>query len=338
MTRYSLGIWGNTVDEMATFASEAEAAGFEAVWAHELHRSAVVPIAAAAAKTRTIEVGTGIQLAFARSPMVTALTAMDLDDLSGGRFNLGLGSGVRRLNEKWHGVSFGSPVKHFRETIEVIRTLTSLLHTGKALTYEGEYYDLDIRGLKRPWPPRREKIPIFVAAVGPLMAKLAGSHADGWIGHELNSVQWVADVILPNVDRGLRESGRARNDFRVVLTVCCAVNSDRREAIRQVARTIAFYATVRTYRDFFAASGFGEQADEIGGLFRAGNEEGMFAAVPEEMVHTFGAAGTPDEVRARLKELEPLADVLNLSPPHTFLDGEEIIENIRAMISLVGRP
>lgn len=335
MTRFSLGIWGNTVSEMAGVAVQAEAAGFETVWAHELHRSPIVPITVAASQTSRIGLGTGVLLAFTRSPLVMALTALDLDELSGGRFKLGLGTGVKRLNESWHGATFGSPVKHLREAVEAIRALSSGVHVGKPISYPGEYYNLDVRGFKRPWAPVRDTVPIYLAAVGPLMSRLAGSHGDGWIGHELNSRKWMEEVILPNIVRGLKEAGRDRNEFDAVLTVCCAVNESRQEAIRQAAGSVAFYATVRTYHEFFASSGFGDEAIKIGQLFREGNIEAMIDAVPEEMVHTFAVAGTADEVRSRLKELEDLGDELHLSPPHTFLSGEEIAGNLQSIIALV---
>jgi len=335
MTRFSLGIWGNTVREMADLAVQAEAAGFETIWAHELHRSPIVPITVAASQTSRIGLGTGVQLAFTRSPLVMALTALDLDELSGGRFKLGLGTGVKRLNESWHGVNFGSPVKHLRETVEAIQTLVSGAHLGKPISYPGEYYNLDVRGFRRPWAPVRDIVPIYLAAVGPRMSRLAGSHGDGWIGHELNSRKWVEDVILPNIASGLRESGRDRRRFDVVLTVCCAVNESRQKAIRQAAGSVAFYATVRTYHEFFASSGFGDEATRIGQLFREGNTEAMLEAVPEEMVHTFAVAGTAAEVRSRLKDLADLGDELHLSPPHTFLSGEEITGNLQSIIALV---
>src|SRR6478736_6951230 len=120
--RITFAPWGETLAELADAARRAELAGAEVVWVPELHRSASVSAAAIAQATTTAQVGTAIQLAFTRSPMVTALEALDLDELAGGRFVLGLGTGVQRLNEDWYNAQWGKPVAHLRETIKVIRT------------------------------------------------------------------------------------------------------------------------------------------------------------------------------------------------------------------------
>src|SRR5690606_19120882 len=120
LVRITYGPWGETLEELAAAARAAEEAGAEVVWVPELHRSATVSAAAPAGAAATARVGTAIALAFARSPMVTALEALDLDELSGGRFVLGLGSGVKRLNEDWHNARWGKPVGHLRETVRYL--------------------------------------------------------------------------------------------------------------------------------------------------------------------------------------------------------------------------
>lgn len=139
---------------------EAEVAGFETVSVSELHRSAFVPAAAIAKATSTARVGTAIALAFVRSPMTTALTALDLDELSGGRFVLGLGSGVMRLNENWHNARFGKPAQHLRETVSIIRQLVAEAHLGKPIEMDGDWERIRLRGFARPFAPLRDRIPM----------------------------------------------------------------------------------------------------------------------------------------------------------------------------------
>lgn len=322
MSGRGIGLWGETLTEAVEWARAAEAAGFGSVWNDELHRSAFVPLAGVATATSRIQLCLGIALAFTRSPLITALTALDLDELSGGRFTLGLGSGVQRLNEDWHNVPFGKAVPHLRETVALVRLLMAQAHRGEPIAFQGDYYQVNIRGYRRPYKPVRERLPIILAGVGPAMLALAGEVADGWLGHELNSPEFIRDTILPRIASGIARSGRARAAFDARASVVCAISTDGREARRQAAGTVAFYATVRTYAPLFAFHGFGEEAARIQQLFRAGDHAGMVDAVPDAMVDTYTAAGTVDEVRARLRRYEEVADSVRLAPPRYFVEPE----------------
>jgi len=329
--RLSYAPWGETMREVVDAAVAAESAGFSDVWISELHRSAFVPAAAVASATRTIGVGTAIALAFPRSPMITALNALDLDDLSGGRFTLGLGSGVKRLNEDWHNVPFGKAAPHLRETIAIIRRLVAEAHLGKPIEIDGEHERVRIRGYERPFPPVRERIPIYIAAVGDVMTRLAGEIGDGFLGHELGSPRYLSERLLPNISAGLERAGRDRSSCAVVTSVCCVIDDDSRQAKRWAAGLVAFYATVRTYEPFFAFHGFEREASEIGERFRAGDEKAMIDATPDEMVDALSLAGTADEVRKRLGAYEGIADGVKLSPP-THLVPPEVTRASQAAI------
>ena len=166
MSRYSLSIGIAPAEEVAGVARGAEAAGFETLWTSEMFHDPFLPLAAAAAGTSRIQLGTSIALAFVRSPWVTALSALDLDVLSRGRFILGLGTGLKRLNERWHGVAYGKPTPHIRECIQVIRLIAREAHRGRPIRFSGQYYDVDIQGWRRPYAPLRESIPIYLAEIG----------------------------------------------------------------------------------------------------------------------------------------------------------------------------
>lgn len=336
--RLSYAPWGETIDELCTASANAEAAGFSHAWVSELHRSAFVPAAAIARSTRTIGVGTAVALAFIRSPMTTALTAMDLDDVSGGRFTLGLGSGVQRLNEDWHNARFGKAAPHLRETIAIIRRVVAESHLGKPIMIEdGEHERIRLRGYERPFPPVRERIPVYVAAVGDVMTRLAGEIGDGWIGHELGSPRYLSERLLPNLSDGLQRAGRERASLDVVASAVCVIDRDGAQARRWAAGLVAFYATVRTYREFFAFHGFEREAEAIGERFRAGDERGMIDACPDEMVDALSLAGTPDQVRARLEEYKGIADGVKLSPP-THLVPPEVTRHAQERILEVLAP
>lgn len=311
--------WAGSLGELAEVASRAEEAGFRTVWSAELHRSAFVPIAVMSSSTSTIGLGTGVALAFTRSPMVTALSALDLDELSGGRLVLGLGSGVKRLNEDWHGVVWDRPVKRMRETVEIVRALVRGSHLGDPITIEGEVASIRLRGYERPFPPERTSIPIYIGAVGPQMTRLSGRIGDGWLAHELGSPAFLAEQTLPHLEAGLAGGGRGRAEFDVVASACCVVLPDGREALRQTAGLVAFYASVRTYTEFFEFHGFGAEARKIQQLFREGDVEGMIAATPDEMVDAVTLSGDPERAQEKLAAYEGLADVVKLSPPTHFV-------------------
>jgi probable F420-dependent oxidoreductase len=334
MARYSLTIGPGPADEVARTAARAESAGFEAVWTSEMFHDPFLPLAAAATSTSRIGLGTSIALAFVRSPWVTALSALDMDVLSGGRFILGLGTGLKRLNERWHGVAYGKPTPHIREAVQVIRLITERAHQGEPIRFSGQYYDVDIQGWQRPQPPVRDRIPIYLAGVREGMIRTAAQVADGLLGHPIYSLRWIREVVLPSLARGLAESSRGRDDFHLCLAVCCAVGKDVRAARRAAAATIAFYATVNTYEPLFAP--FAPEVARIQAALLQGDTEGMIAAVSGEMIDAFAVAGTPEEARNRLAAYGDLADSLCLTPPDQLIDPTETEAYRRALLATFG--
>lgn len=330
---------GDSAAELAEGARAAEAAGLEGVWAIELYRSTFTQATWLAANTETIEVGTGITWAFTRSPFLLAVSALDIDEISGGRFRLGLGAGVKRLNEKWHGAEYGRPAPHLRETVEATRLIMESASAGAPIRYEGSYHDIDIKGWARPHPAFREKVPIYVAAVGEGMARMAGDVADGALGHLICSTRWLEEVMVPNIEKGLDRSGRERSSFDFIPGMCVAIANDdgELEAAYDAARkTLAFYATVRTYAPVFELDGFGSEADAVGNAFRSGDLGGVAAAVTNEMVDAYCAVGTVDRVRERVGEIAALGDAVSVGPPTYFISPEEIAEYQQRVLAAFG--
>ncbi|MFQ5879391.1 MAG: LLM class flavin-dependent oxidoreductase [Dehalococcoidia bacterium] len=323
MPRFSISLDGRDIPQMIRWAQMAEAAGFEAVWTSELHHTPFVPLAVIAGQTRRIGLGTAIALAFVRSPWVTALSALDLDAVSGGRFVLGLGTGIRRLNERWHGVAYGRPAPHIKECIEVIRLIMERANSGGPIRYAGQYYDLEIQGWQRPQPPLRPHIPIYLAAVREGMVRTAGEVADGLLGHPVCSLWWVETAVLPNLAWGLRKAGRDRRHFDFCLSLCCAISRDAGQARRAAAGEVAFYATARAFEPLFAVHGFEAEAERVRAAFLRGDVQAMLAAVSDEMVGAFAVAGTPDQVRRQVARYAELADSIALCGPTHFVADDE---------------
>lgn len=314
--RITYGPWGETLAEMVDAGRRAEQAGAEVLWVPELHRSATISIAALAQNTTTAQVGTGIALAFTRSPMVTALEALDLDELSDGRFILGLGSGVARLNEDWHNARFGKPAGHLRETVRNIQEFWRCAADGQDIDLAGDYEPMRLRGYQRPFHQVRADIPIYLAAMGPVMTRLAGEIGQGWISHELYSPGYLVDTTLPEIETGLARSGRTRADFDVVASALCAIDEDSHTAKRMAAGTVGFYASVRTYAEFFAFHGLAREQQAVVDAFRGGlAADDLADAAPDHLVDAVTLSGTPEQVREKLAEYEGRADTVKLSPP-----------------------
>lgn len=324
LERISIAAIGGTADELASEAQAAAEAGLDCIWTPELFRSSVTQASYLAAVTEGIGVGTGIAWAFTRSPFILAVSALDVDEFSGGRFRLGLGAGVKRLNETWHGVEYGRPAPHLRETIEAVREIMAKAHAGEAIRYEGDYHDIDIKGWVRPHPPARESVPIYTAAVQEGMARMAGDVADGLIGHPMCSLRWLEEVLIANFETGLTRSRRQRSDLDFIPTVCCAINDDEAAARDAARKTICFYATVRTYMPLWEMHGFGDAAAAVGESFRAGDLAAMPGQVPDEMVDTYTAAGPVDQVRERVEAVAERGDGVFLTPPTYFLEPAEL--------------
>lgn len=306
---------GDDAAEIADFARAAEEAGIARLWAPELYRSATIPLAIAAAATTRIELATGVALAFTRSPMILALESLDLDELSGGRLVVGLGAGVRRLNADWHAMPlYDPPVARMREMVAAVRELMAALAEGRDARSAGEHYAVDVRGLRRSAGVPRAAVPVWLAGVLPRMTRLAGEVGDGFLDHPVTSAGWLRERLAPAVRRGAERAGRPTPPIAGALI--CAVSDDPAEALGAAARTVGFYASVRTYADMFAREGFAGRLPAIREAHLAGEPAALEEAVGEEMARRFAAAGSAAEVRARAREYEGLADRLWATPPH----------------------
>lgn len=334
--RITYGPWGETLGELASAAREAEQAGAEVVWVPEMHRSATVSAAALAVGTETAQVGTAIALAFTRSPMVTALEALDLDELAGGRFVLGLGTGVQRLNEDWHNARWGKPAAHLRETVAAIRTFWQQCTTGEPIVLDGEYEHLRIRGYQRPFPVVRTDIPIYLGAMGPVMTRLAAEIGDGWISHELCSPDWLRSQVIDLIHEGLTRGKRTRESLDLVVSAACSVADDPAVARRRNAGLIGFYATVRTYSDFFAAHDLSGDQDRVIEAFRSGvGADHLAEHVTDRAVDALTLSGTRDDVIARITAYDGLVDTIKLTPPTHGLATSETRAAQKEVIAMI---
>ena len=320
---------GGDLRGMGELAREAERAGFESVWCAETARSAFVQASVAAAATERVTVGTNIALAFPRSPTITAMTARDLAELSGGRFVLGLGTQVKRVNEQRFSVPFEHPAPKIAEAVEAIRAVLATFE-GLPIDHRGRFYSITMP----PFPgagPAPGGVPIYLAAVNERMLEAAGRVADGVLGHPMTSPEYVRDVVRPAVARGAVAAGRDPAVVNVTGGVILQVSEDRDGARFDAAMQLGFYATTRTYRPVLALHGFEDLVEPLREAFARGDLAEM-ARVALPMVDDLAVAGSPEECRERMASFEGLVDRMILGGTWVGPDRERIERNHRAIL------
>jgi probable F420-dependent oxidoreductase len=305
---------------------QAEALGLEGLWVQQGPGAPFVALAAAATVSQRLKLGTGVALTFTRSPLETAQAAMDLDTISGGRVVLGLGPSVRLVNEQWHGVPYSDkPLRHLRESVALIRLIIEKGYTGELGQFDGAYYKVNLSGINALMPPPvRSRIPVYMSAVMTTATRLAGEIGDGLFGHPIWSQRWVREQVLPNIAVGLKRANKPRQEFDLNVWFYVVCNNDRRQALEDARKTVAFYASFPDYEKYFAWHGYGENARQAIAAAQRGDHAALFAAVPDEMVETFVVVGTPDEVRRQVNAFSELADAVTPSEARYFLSPEQV--------------
>lgn len=273
----------------------AEEVGYESAWVAEGHGGDQFAIlAACAGATRRIRLGTSISSVFVRSAPTIAMAAATLDDLSGGRFILGLGSSHRVQVEPEHGIAFNQPVQRLRETVDVVR---ALLRDG-VVSYQGKI--IRIERFELWFTPRRREIPIYLAGLFPTMLEVCGEIAQGVI------LTWstldAAARVAPHVASGALRVGRRPDEIEIVSLLPCAVAATREAARERLRPSVATYAGFfPRYNRLMAESGFAEAAAIIKRVWDSGDRAAAVRAVPDALVDAISVAGTPADVRARVE-------------------------------------
>jgi probable F420-dependent oxidoreductase len=294
--------------ELVPLVQGWEAAGVEGVWAPQIFGAPFTVLAAAAAVTKRIKLGSGIALAFTRSPLETACSAIDLDHISDGRAVLGLGSSAESQIEGSFGMPYGKPLAHMREVVGQVREVIARGHTGELARLEGEYHTLDLAHFRLVRPARRSAIPVYLPAVFEKACEQAGVIADGLLGHPLWTLGWVRDRVGQSLKAGLDKAGRDRAEVDHNQMIFTVINPDRAEAIADARTNIAFYTQSPQYLRYFTEIGFGKEAEAIQAAFAAQDYAAMARACPDEMVCAMTVLGPAEDVRAQVVERAELVD------------------------------
>jgi F420-dependent oxidoreductase-like protein len=287
------------------YVRDAERLGADSVWVPEAWMyDALTPLGYLAAITERIRLATGVVQLGARSPAMLAMSALALQQMSGGRFILGIGTSGPQVMEGWHGIRFERPVTRTRETIEIVRTIAA----GERLTYDGHTYRLplpDSEGRAIRSPVAGVEIPVFVAAMGPANLRLTGARADGWIGTAF--MPETAEVFLDPIREGAESAGRTIDDVELVVAAGLEFTDDVESAGRRHAAGYAFTigamgsTSTNFYNRAFARQGFADAVVEVRRLWEAGDREAAGERVPIEIgLHT-NLIGDDRSVSERLR-------------------------------------
>jgi probable F420-dependent oxidoreductase len=291
-------------ERIAESAVDAERVGYNGLWAPEASHDPFVGLTLAAGRTERIELGTAIAVAFARNPMTTAHLANDLQLVSKGRFNLGLGSQVQAHITKRFSMPWSHPAPRMREYIGAIRAIWAAWDTGERLNFRGDFYTHTLMTpFFSPGPNPYGNPKIFLAGVGEHMTAVAGEVADGFICHAFTTERYLREVTLPALRRGRGKAGRTLGGFEICGPSFVVTGNDERElkdAAEATRKQIAFYGSTPAYRAVLDLHGWGDLHDELNRMSKQGRWDEMTAAIDDEVLRAFAVVGEPEEIAGEL--------------------------------------
>jgi len=314
---------------------ELEEAGFDGCFTFEGPHEPFMPLALAAEHSK-LEIGTGVAIAFARTPMTVANLAHDLQQFSDGRFWLGLGSQIRPHIESRFGMPWGKPVSRMKEFVRALRSIFASWNSNEKLDFRGEFYKHTLMPpFFNPGPAKGGPPPIILGGVGPKMTEAAGEVADGMLLHPFHTERSLEEVMRPNLERGLANSGRELSDFTLCAQVMVVTGDDEAgfENARAMARNqIAFYASTPAYRSVLEVEGRAELQPQLRQLTKEGRWHEMAALIDDDLLGRIAAVGTPGEVAEILHaRYGSLAERVAFSSPFPVPQGcsSEIISRLK---------
>src|SRR5947209_5760252 len=338
-----VGYWGLGMgpQDQLEVVQEAERLGYDSVWAAEAYGSdAATVLAWLAAGTSKIRLGSAIFQMPGRSAAMTAMTAATIDELSGGRMILGIGTSGPQVAEGWHGQRFGRQLQRTREYVAVVRMALA----RERVEYHGETIELPLpdgpgKALKLMISPQQERIPVYLAAIGPRNTALAGEIADGWIP-TFFSPEYVSEF-RALLQEGAERAGRTLESFDIAPTVNAYVSDDRAAARDLMRPILALYIggmgsrKQNFYNNLVQRYGFDAAAAEIQDLYLAGKKEAAGAAIPDELIDMVSLCGPRDVVRERLAAFRDAGVGTLMVTPMAF-SSQDRIAQLRAVAELAG--
>ena len=324
------------LDKAGAEAQELEEMGYDGLKSIETGHDPFFPLLLATQTTRNIDLTTGIAVAFARSPMTLANVGHDLNAVSKGRFCLGLGSQIRPHITKRYSMPWSSPAARMRELIMAMRAIWACWHKGEPLEFLGKFYT---HTLMTPFftPTNIEYGPpkVFLAAVGPMMAEVAGEVADGLLVHGFTNQDYLENVTLPALERGFAKAGKIRSNFEIAYPVFSVKGRDEKEIASETTKMrqqIAFYGSTPAYKPVLDAIDAGELQPELNAMSKQGRWEAMGELIGDDVLNKFAVQGDAAEIANQIKtRYGHIAD--RTAASYATLDREERVIFIEALKS-----
>ncbi len=320
--KIDVGVLVPNLLDIPDLARAAEAIGFDALWTSETQHDAFLPLALAAEHTTRLELGTSIAVAFSRSPTALAHIAWDLANATRGRFILGLGTQVKAHIERRFGMVWEPPAPKLREMILAIRAVWNSWQGDGTVNFRGKYYKITLMTpFFNPGPIDHPQIPIYIAGVNEHLCQMAGELCQGFHVHPFHTCRYIREVVLPNIQRGLQQASRARQDIQLSSAIFVATDEAEREAARM---QIAFYASTPTYRTVLEVHGWGDVADRLSHLAARKHWDEMPALITDDILNEAAIISPMEEVPARIKlRYAGLLDRVTLYVPFTLQEASK---------------
>src|SRR6476659_5380955 len=295
---------GSDLSKVSEATSEAEAAGYDGVWSAETSHDPFLPLLLAAQRTEKLQLGTGIAVAFARSPMTLAQTANDLQAASKGRFLLGLGSQIKPHIVKRFSMEWSHPAARMREFILALQAIWSSWNDGTKLDFRGDFYSHTLMTpFFNPGPNAYGPPKVFLAGVGELMPEVAGEVCDGFLCHGFTTEKYLREVTIPALERGRAKAGKTMEGFEIVgpsFVVTGTSESDLTNASQGTRQQIAFYGSTPAYKPVLDLHGWGGLQDELNAMSKQGKWVEMGGLIDDEILNTFAVVGEPERIAPEL--------------------------------------
>jgi len=293
--------------EIGAHAARAEAMGFDGLQVPDAIHDGLLLAALALNATNTLLVGTGVLVAFPRSPMTVAIASWDLQKMSGGRFELGLGTQIKQNIEQRYCARWDKPVSQLREYVQSLKAIFHSFQTGERLCYEGEHYRFTrLQPFFNPGPIDHPDIPILCGAVGPDMTRMVGRIADGMITHPTNTPpEYIRDVCLPRLQQGFDKAGSSGEDFHLLLGPLTATGVDEATVAKEWEKQrqlLGFLYSTPAYWPSLELFGWQEKGQQLLDMTRSGAWQDMPAIVTDEMLEKFVPRGTYEQIAAVYRE------------------------------------
>jgi probable F420-dependent oxidoreductase len=321
--RILTSISGHNLNDIGGVCHNLETLGFTDLSAQENKQDAFLPLAIAATNSKAMHLRTSVSIAFARSPMSSAMLSWDIQAASKGRFSLGLGSQVKGHNVRRFSVPWSPPAPRMREYVQSVRAIWDCWENGTRLDYQGEHYQFSLMTPNFTPEPLGTPVPkIQIAAVGPAMMKVAAEECDGVMLHGFCTRKYLLERIMPRLEKGLESAARSRDQFEISGGGFVATGPDD-EAVQKlfewVRMRIGFYGSTPSYWPVFEVHGLQDLGLKLNEMSKKGQWDEMTKEISDDVVHLFAAVGRHDELVGALTDrFGGMTDIVGLpedTPP-----------------------